>query len=89
MGYFDILYYKVKCPKCKKQREWGFQFKNLVNDDRLYYDYPKYFKVGDEVIIEDNIISGIGNCPICKTQKDVLIKIIDNKISSEYTLYDG
>lgn len=87
MGNFDILNYKVKCPKCKKQREWEIQFKELVNDDRLYYDYPKYFKINDKVVIKDNTIVGIGNCPICRTQKDISIRIVDDKISSEYTLY--
>ena len=67
MGYFDILNYKIKCCKCKKQREWQIQFKSLVKDSRLYYDYPQYFKLDDEVIIESNTINGIGNCPICNT----------------------
>ena len=86
MGNFDILNYKIKCPKCKKQREWEIQFKELVDDNKrnTFEDYPKYFKVDDEVIIEDNIITGIGLCPICKCHKYILIKIKNNKISKEY-----
>ena len=89
MGNFDILNYIIKCPKCKKQREWEIQFKDLVDNNKrdMFEDYPKYFKVNDAVIIEDNTIVGIGNCPICKTQKDISIKIVDDKISKEYTLY--
>ena len=85
MGNFDILLYKIKCPKCKKQREWKIQFKTLVDDNvRDLEDYPKYFNVDDTIIIKYRFIFGIGNCPICMTQKDILIKIKNNKISKEY-----
>jgi len=85
MGNFDILKYKIKCPKCKKQREWKIQFKILVNDNiRNLEDYPRYFKVNDKIDTNDNIIFGIGVCPICKSSKDVLIKIKNKKITKEY-----
>ena len=84
MGSFDILNYKIKCPICRKQREWEIQFKTLIDDIRSLEDYPKYFNTDDTIITNDNIIFGIGNCPICKSQKNVLIKIKDSKISKEY-----
>ena len=85
MGNFDILIYKIKCPKCRKQREWEIQFKTLVDDSvRSLDDYPKYFNVDDKIVTNDNVISGIGNCPICKCNKNILIKIRNNKISEEY-----
>ena len=84
MGNFDILDYKIKCPICRKQREWKIQFKTLVDDVRSLEDYPKYFKINDEIITDYNVIFGIGNCPICKTQKNILIRIKNSKISKEY-----
>ena len=89
MGNFDILNYKVKCPKCKKQREWEIQFKDLVDNDKrdMFEDYPKYYKINDIINKKIDIIVGIGYCPNCKSQKDIIIQLKNNKISSEYTLY--
>lgn len=84
MGSFDILIYKIKCPKCRKQREWELQFKALVDNIRDLEDYPKYFKVDDEIVTERNVIFGIGNCPICKSSKNVLIKIKNGIVTKDY-----
>lgn len=84
MGSFDILIYKIKCTKCGKKREWEIQFKTLVDDTRNLEDYPSYFNVNDTIITNDSIIFGIGNCPNCGLQRNVLIKIKNNTISEKY-----
>ena len=84
MGSFDILIYEIKCPKCKKKREWGIQFKTLVDDTRSLENYPKYFDVEDTIATDDSIIFGIGNCPNCNLQKNILIKVKNNFASKEY-----
>lgn len=86
MGNFDILIYEVKCPKCKKKRQWKIQFKTLVDNIRSLENYPKYFDVNDTLVTDDSIICGIGNCPNCNSREHVLIKIENGVISEEYCL---
>ena len=85
IGYFDILEYKIKCLKCGKKREWELQIKTFVKDGRRYDSYPFTHKIGDEVIVNDDVISGHGNCPNCMTSGDFIIKVIEGKISDSYT----
>ena len=89
MGNFDILNYIIKCPKCKKQREWEIQFKDLVDDNKrnIFEDYPQYYKINDIINKKIDIIVGIGCCPICKTTKSSIIQLKNNRISDEYILY--
>ena len=86
MGLFDILTYDIKCPTCKKNREWEIQIKTFNKDCRMATDYPTHFKIGDEVITHNDIISGVGICPICGKRKYININILNGVISSKYNL---
>ena len=87
MGNFDIIDYMVKCPQCGKNRKWIIQTRSFIDDERHFDEYPFYFDENAEVNCSEEFIDGIGNCPICRIQKHITIRLELHRISRVYELH--